>query len=79
MGVEVNGPCGWCMVVVGSCCSRNAQNSQVALWQLGGNVRVLWYALMCVFVCDDRCLLAWSGLLAYSRPVVYVDVCVVFM
>jgi hypothetical protein len=78
MGVEVNGPSGWCTVVVGSC-SRNSQSSPVALLQIWGSVRGLWYALMCVFLCDERCVLAWSGVLAYSRPVVCVDECVVFV
>jgi hypothetical protein len=53
MGVEIIGPWGLGMVVVGSCCSQNAQGSQVALLQLGGNVRDQWYVLMCVwFLCD---------------------------
>lgn len=61
MGV---GPCGWCTVVVGSCCSWNLQNSPVSLLHLCGNIRDLWYAFMCVFLCDDRCVLAQSGALA---------------
>jgi hypothetical protein len=53
MGVEVIEVLGWSTVVVGSCCSWNAEDSQVVLLQLGGNVRDLWYALMCVwFLCD---------------------------
>ena len=79
MGVEVNGPRGRCTLVVGCCCSRNSQSSPVTLLQLCGSVRDLWHALMCVFLCDDRCVLDWSGALACSRPVVCVDECVVFM
>jgi hypothetical protein len=53
MGVEVNRPCGWCMVVAGSICSQNAQDGQVALLHLGSNGQDLWYALTCVwFLCD---------------------------
>jgi hypothetical protein len=40
--------------------SRNAQGSQVALLQLGGNVRDLWYALMCVVI-------MWCQLGVYSE------------
>jgi hypothetical protein len=79
MGVEVSGLHGWCTVVVGSCCFQNSQSSPVALLQLCGSVRGLCYALMFVFLCDDRRVLDWSGTLACSRPVVCVDECVVFM
>jgi hypothetical protein len=52
------------MVVAGSCCTWHSQSSLVALFQLCGNFRDLWYALIYMFLHDDR----WLGHVCWYIP-----------